>query len=189
MCMEAHTLINLPNKTDFHRICEKLKINRNDEDNNNMIIFSWDIHWTCNYDCPYCWWHNNWTELALQNYYPGTEKLVETWERIYKMCGRVKLNLLGGEPLIYPDIASILDKIVELHEVEMTTNLSIGAGDLEKIKSLNKITIGATFHPSFTSLSEFVDKVIYLKNKETNVSVIYLAYPSQIEFIPEYRAT
>jgi organic radical activating enzyme len=62
----------------------------------NKISFSWDLHWACNYRCPYCWWHGRWDELAPRNRYPGTGNLVNIWKRIYEKYGEVHIEIAGG---------------------------------------------------------------------------------------------
>lgn len=157
---------------------------------NNKVNFSWDIHWKCNYRCPYCWWYGRWEELCAHNYYPGIDRLIEVWERIYRLYGCVHIEITGGEPLIYPHFIDFLLKILKYHTVGITTNLS---GDVEEIvKKLkddgNQFGIGATFHPLFADFNEFIKKAKFLRKNNFFPNILYLAWPPQIKDIPLYKS-
>lgn len=157
---------------------------------NKKIKFTWDIHWDCNYRCPYCWWHNKWDSLKPRNYYPGTKKLVEVWKRIYNLYGSVQIDLVGGEPLSYPDIFGFLAQILQYHSVRITTNLS---QDIEPIAAipaslLSNLTIQPSFHPIFADLRSFKEKIRKLNEYHIPIpSLNYLAYPPQMPEIPHLR--
>ena len=88
------------------------------------VRFSWEIHRTCNFKCPYCWHFGKWEELEKQNIYPGLDKLIQVWKRIYDLYGKCHIDILGGEPSIYPEINELLIELIKYHEVFVTTNLS-----------------------------------------------------------------
>jgi molybdenum cofactor biosynthesis enzyme MoaA len=96
----------------------------------NKISFSWDLHWSCNFRCPYCWWHGKWDEFEKRNVYPGFEKLTAVWKRIYDLYGECHLEIAGGEPSIYPEFSEFILEILNYHTVSIMTNLS---GNLDKI--------------------------------------------------------
>jgi len=156
---------------------------------NGKIKFSWDIHWSCNYRCPYCWWHGRWNDLSKQNYYPGIDKLIQTWMRIYRLYGSVCMDILGGEPFTYPGIFEFLSEITRYHIVIMNTNLSIDANEIVKKLNPNKdvVSINATFHPLFTKIDDFIENVNILKNNGYFTGISYLAWPPQIDDILVYR--
>ncbi len=157
---------------------------------NGKVSFSWDIHWKCNYRCPYCWWHDRWEELAKHNYYPGVEKLIEIWKRIYRMYSSVNIDISGGEPMLYPGFFEFLAEISKYHSIGINTNLSIQPEDMIRNLTngaMDNIRLNATFHPLFARLDEFLEKLKLLKDKGFNIGVTYLAWPEQIIDLLIYR--
>jgi MoaA/NifB/PqqE/SkfB family radical SAM enzyme len=156
---------------------------------NGKRRFSWDIHWQCNYRCPYCWWQGRWDEIAIHNYYPGREKLTEAWARIYRLYGSAHIDISGGEPFLYPEFMEFINQITDYHSLTINTNLSFEAKELVgKVKSgRKKIKINATFHPLFAGFKPFVEKASFLQDNGFQIGVSYLAWPGQIKDIPAYR--
>lgn len=76
-----------------------------------MISFNWDIHLTCNYKCPYCWWYGKDEEIKRKDFHTDIEKIIEAWTNIYKKYGSVNLSITGGEPFLYPNFNKFLIKI------------------------------------------------------------------------------
>ena len=156
----------------------------------NKISFSWDLHWSCNYRCPYCWWHGKWDEFEKRNVYPGLEKLIAVWKRIYDLCGECHLEIAGGEPSIYPQFNEFILEILNYHTVSIMTNLS---GNLDKIindkseKVRTRFKMGATFHPLFANMEEFLPKAKQIRQNDMSIGVLYLSYPPQIKDIPKYK--
>lgn len=159
------------------------------DDLNGKKRFTWDIHWECNYRCPYCWWHGRWQEISAQNCYPGIDKLIATWSRIYEFYGPAHIDISGGEPFIYPDFFKFLSLITNYHSVAINTNLSFDAEKMIQVIPGNrhKIRLNATFHPLFADFDTFVEKAALLQNNNFALGIAYLAWPGQIEDIPLYR--
>ena len=155
------------------------------EKGNTMIQFAWDIHFSCNYRCPYCWFNGKWDDIKINNIYPGTGELISAWKKVYDMYGKVSVQIAGGEPLTYPGIVEFLAGLSTMHDVGITTNLSCEVDELVGIK--NDISVGMSFHPEFTELDSFMYKAQKIKNRGFGSSVLYLAYPSQIEKIHYYK--
>lgn len=156
---------------------------------NGKKMFSWDIHWKCNYRCPYCWWHGRWDKISVHNYYPGIQRLIETWNRIYELYGPVQIDISGGEPFLYPDFLEFLSAVTNYHRLTINTNLSFEAkGMIEIVKNnRNKIKLNATFHPLFVDFDTFVEKAALLQHNDFSIGVAYLAWPRQIKDIVVYR--
>jgi len=152
-----------------------------------QISFSWDIHYKCNYNCPYCWWYGKWAELAKDNLYPSLDTLLKIWTDIYKKYGTAHIEILGGEPLIYPNFNELIKELSKMHTVRITTNLSTSIDALLKNTSPSRVSITGTFHPLFAEFNDFVQKAVLLKKNSRGNSVIYLAYPPQIKLIPYYK--
>lgn len=152
-----------------------------------MIQFTWDIHYKCNYACPYCWFDGKWDEIKCNNIYPGTAKLLSYWENIHKRYGPVHIEIAGGEPTIYPDFAGFVGELTKMHDIGVTSNI---AGDIEGFLTLEKkFNIGMSFHPLFIKYEDFIKRALMLKNSGFGNTVLYLAYPipEVIDRIPEYK--
>ena len=155
-----------------------------------LVQFSWNIHRKCNFRCPYCWWHDKWNEFK-PDVYQDLDKLVHVWKRIYDLYGKVHIDILGGEPSIYPQINELLLEITKYHEIVVTTNLS---GCFDKLldtasteQKNNIFRIAATFHPLFADIDTFLAKAKKYDSKISNFGVVYLAYPAQIKQIDKYK--
>jgi len=156
---------------------------------NGKKRFTWDIHWKCNYRCPYCWWHGRWQEIANQNFYPGLERLVSTWERVYRLYGPAHIDISGGEPFLYPDFLEFISAIAHYHGLAINTNLSFEpARMIEKVKNnREKIRLNATFHPLFADIDIFINKAKMLQDNCFPIGIAYLAWPGQVKDIIAYR--
>jgi len=154
------------------------------------IRFAWDIHWKCNYRCPYCWWHGRWEEVEKRSVYPGWEVLSDYWKRIGERYGEVHVEINGGEPFRYPDFGKLLDRFLEIHTAGIMTNLSSAAdmilSGLSPEKK-NRVKIGASFHPLFADFEEFLKNAKRVKESGVALGVLYLSYPPQIKKIPEFK--
>lgn len=152
-----------------------------------MIEFSWDIHHSCNYRCPYCWFADKWDEIKNNNVYPGLKRLVEIWQFVYDKYGCVQIQINGGEPFTYSGFIELIAEISKMHKVGITTNLS---GDIKPfIERVNKanVHLGASLHPLFVNLNAFLQKVLIVKESGISIGVLFLAWPPQIDCILEYK--
>jgi MoaA/NifB/PqqE/SkfB family radical SAM enzyme len=110
------------------------------------------------------------------------------WRRIYEKYGSVHIEILGGEPFIYPNFVELIEKISHLHTIGITTNLSVNINSfIEKINP-SQVRVSPTFHPLFAKYEEFLKKVLFLKeNGFCGDAIWYLAYPPQIRQIDHYK--
>lgn len=155
-----------------------------------QVSFSWDIHWKCNYRCPYCWWHGRWEEINGHNRYLGVQELLKTWKKIYDKYGKIKIDIVGGEPFIYPDFIQFLSEILKFCTISVTTNLAFDVNKLiESLdnKTINNLKMAATFHPKFAKLDSFIQKLNLLKSAGLSPAAVYLAWPPQVKDIPRYK--
>lgn len=154
---------------------------------NRQISFSWDLHYACNYRCPYCWWDGKWQELIKISRYLSVEEWMRCWGNIYSKYGSVAIEALGGEPFIYPNFKELIKELSNMHFMRITTNLSVDIEDFIKQVDSNKVKISPTFHPLFADLDAFVKKTLLLKENGFTDNVNYLAYPPQINQINYYK--
>lgn len=151
------------------------------------VNFVWDIHYKCNYRCPYCWFDGKWDEMGKHNRYMPVKDMLKIWERIHSKYGECHIMITGGEPSLYPDFIEFIENLSKLHTVKITSQLS---GDFfafaEKINP-KRVVLDMNFHPIDGKLEPFIEKVLALKNKGFTGGVCYLAYPPQMDKIEHYR--
>jgi MoaA/NifB/PqqE/SkfB family radical SAM enzyme len=150
------------------------------------VSFDWDMHYTCNYRCPYCWCFGKWQQMAEQNKYPALDKILKVWENIYQQHGCAQVGLIGGEPLIYPNIVQLVKGICVFHKVAITTNLSVEVDDFISQIDPSGVYVGGSFHPAFADFNKFLKRAIQLKDKGFGNIISYVAYPPQLKRLPYY---
>ena len=153
----------------------------------NRVFFSWDLHYVCNYRCPYCWFNGKWAELIKQNRIFPVEQLVKQWKNIYDKYGSAHIEIIGGEPFLYPDFKELIRHVSKMHDIGITTNLSCDIEDFINEVDLSRVKIKPTFHPLFAKFDDFVRKVLLINKKQNHNSIFYLAYPPQINLINNYK--
>lgn len=150
---------------------------------NKKIKFTWDIHYKCNFRCPYCWFYKEWARLAGRSLYLSPDEWMLHWRRIYDKYGEVKIDIVGGEPFIYPNFIELVKKLSSIHLIKVTTNLS---GNIEGfVQEINpqRVELDLNFHILFIDLETVVKKALILKKGGFKGGVCYLAYPPQMHKI------
>ena len=154
---------------------------------------TWDLWYTCDYRCSYCWWEMDglWEKLSKQNRILPPEEWEKVWDRFHEYHGTARLDLLGGEPLLYPRADELCRRLSGKHKLLITTNLSPGLGSLQRLlKGLDpaRVHFAASFHPEFTSLEAFLDKILLLKRAGFEPAVLLVAWPPFLGRLEQYRA-
>ncbi len=152
---------------------------------------------SCNYTCAYC-------VFAKQPF--RKKEITNDQKRLEDFCDRLKsmpfeqpISLMFtpyGEALIhsyYMETFAMLSKQPNIAKISCQTNFSFSTKKFMDVLITNgadvsKINLWCTFHPSMTSLEDFVAKVYELKNK-INLCVGIVGDPNQIEIMKELRAT
>ncbi|MBE5916375.1 MAG: radical SAM protein [Pseudobutyrivibrio ruminis] len=83
------------------------------------------------------------------------------------------MELLGGEPFLYPDLVTILEqlrKMAKIDRIELTTNGTIVPSErvLEQLKK-NKVLVRVSKYPKSTRLNELINR---LKNNEIKFEIL-----------------
>ncbi len=151
------------------------------------VTFTWDLHYACNYRCPYCWFSGKWHDLARQNVNLPIDVLLKSWRNIYEKYGSAHIEILGGEPFLYPNFAELIKEMASIHTVGITTNLSVEVEDFTKKVDPRRVNIVPTLHPLFANFDKFIKRASLLKKEGMTHIVNYLAYPPQIKFIGYYK--
>lgn len=152
----------------------------------DKISFDWNLILECNYRCPYCWFNGKWQELKSKSP-PSIGELIKYWDNIYKRYGSVHINVLGGEPFLYPGFVELIKELSNTHIIGITTNLSCDIDEF--LRGVNPLKVGilSTFHPAFAEFDSFLKKALLLKEYNFGNSIAYLAYPPQIRQINYYK--
>lgn len=130
----------------------------------NTVQFEWFLTNWCNFKCSYCSEADNMVGQFSKETSPGKYKLVLA--RLKKMQQPFKVELIGGEPTLHPNITEILDTLDSIdscERVEIVTNLS---RSLDFYKNINyaKVHLLASYHPEYYT-PEFAKKAAALGDK------------------------
>lgn len=153
---------------------------------NGQVSFNWDIHWICNYRCPYCWFYGKWAELKSRNRTLSVRELIDAWSNVYRRYGTVKVSITGGEPFLYPNFMEFIKEFSQIHKVEIITNLSTDIQEFVKAVNSKNVKVNPSFHSLFSDFDRFIEKVRLLKENGLLQCVSYLAWPPLIKKIGYY---
>lgn len=151
------------------------------------ITFVWDIHYRCNFRCPFCWFYGHWERLDKLNIYLSVKEWDDIWDRMYKRYGECHLMITGGEPFLYPNFIELIEALSKKYTIKITTNIS---GDIDTFaRKINpeRVCLDMNFHPLEAKLEPFIRKVLVLKKRGFSGGVCYLAYPPQMEKINYFK--
>jgi pyruvate-formate lyase-activating enzyme len=151
------------------------------------ISFSWNIHFKCNYRCPYCWFHGQWQTFSKYNHSFRLEEIVKSWKDIYEKYGTVHIDILGGEPFLYPGFLEIVKELSQTHSINISTNLSVNIERFVAEVNPLRVKILPSFHPLFADLDDFFKNLSLLRGHGFQLSVSYLAYPPQLKLLEFYK--
>ncbi|MDP2927949.1 MAG: radical SAM protein [Candidatus Omnitrophota bacterium] len=151
------------------------------------IYFTWDIHYKCNFRCPYCWFYKKWVEEGKRNVYLTPEEWMTHWQRIYDKYGKIRIEITGGEPFMYPNFIKLIKLLSAIHKVKITTNMSGDIQTFVKEISPDAVYMDLNFHPLFSQIDTHIEKTLLLKNAGFKAGVCYLAYPPQIKRINFFK--
>ncbi|MFH1416603.1 MAG: radical SAM/SPASM domain-containing protein [Elusimicrobiota bacterium] len=151
------------------------------------VNFVWDVHYICNFRCPFCWHDGKWEELDGQNKYVPLDKMVAVWKGIYEKYGECHIMVTGGEPGLYPNLVELLQQLSEIHTIKVTSQLSCDMYTFARKLNPERVVLDMNFHPLESRLEPFLKKVLYLKNRGFSGGVCYLAYPPQMDKIDYYK--
>jgi len=137
----------------------------------------------CNYKCPYC--INN-KQKIWKKYTRKMEHGWKDWIEIFNKLPRAKIYIVGGEPLLYPDLVQLINNMPRKHMVSISTNLSL---PLDKfLNNLKRdIIISASFHPDTADTELFKKQVLKLKKHGFSTNVYVVAHPSIVPLLPKLK--
>jgi MoaA/NifB/PqqE/SkfB family radical SAM enzyme len=152
-----------------------------------MKRFTWNIHYACNYRCPYCFFEGKWAEYKKRNAYLTVDEWMKYWNKIYDDYGRCYILITGGEPFIYPNFIDLIEKLSAIHyPINISTNAS---GDLESfVEKIDpqRVSLSVSFQPHFDNLKSFLEKVKFLKKYCFDGCINFVAYPLFLKDVKYY---
>lgn len=134
-------------------------------------IFSWEINDVCQYRCEYCYCKDRlrktFTPKYRQVYLVVLKKLKLSKNKNYKV------ELLGGEPTLHPEIKYIVDELTsydQCNTIELVTNLTKSVDWYKEIET-DKMLISASLHPRYYN-EKFYIKCKELTDMNSNLHVV-----------------
>lgn len=123
-------------------------------------VLKWRITDCCNYHCPYCirreFINNTKYNLDIDNVVRIAKEMPKNKP--------TKVDLIGGEVTILPNLKEIIDKLFAagIDKINITTNAS---KDLSYLAD-KRITLTCSYHPTETeeSVEDFIDRIVSYKD-------------------------
>lgn len=157
------------------------------ENSQGQRRFTWNIHYECNFRCPYCFFEGKWDEYHKRNVYLSVDEWMRYWNKIWEKYGRCYILITGGEPFIYPNFIELIEGLSQVHyPINISTNAS---GDLESfVKKIDheRVSLSVSFQPDFDDLKTFLEKVRFLKEHKIDGCINFVAYPPYLKDIKGY---
>lgn len=157
------------------------------------VSFNWMLTDLCNYKCKYCFagYGHDATRPTSALKHPAVRY---AWKDVLsrlslKNISKFNIDLVGGEPTLHPDINIIINRILELpniNELFLTTNFAKQLNFYTDLPSKNNFRIIVSYHSQYAN-EKTVEKIIDL-NKTHNVNVQIMltddeAFSSHVERI------
>lgn len=156
---------------------------------NGQVRFTWNIHYSCNFRCPYCFFEGKWEEYGKRNIYLSVEEWLQRWYKVYQRYGRCFILITGGEPFTYPGFLELIKRLSGIHyPINISSN---GSGDIARfIREINprKVSLSLSLQPEFNNVDDIAGKVKMLRRHKFDGCINFVAYPPYIKDIGAYRA-
>ncbi|MBI3547466.1 MAG: radical SAM protein [Elusimicrobia bacterium] len=148
------------------------------------VHWNWEIMLPCNFRCSYCVVHNESAQF-LQLPVADWRRI---WTRMFKLYGCSQVRFAGGEPTIYPDFINLVGMILEMHTVDITTNLSFDVEEWIKKVPCDGIAISGSLHLEHFKPEDFLRKLLILRERGNQlISASLVAYPPDIPRVEAIR--
>lgn len=155
------------------------------------VRVTWNIHWSCNFRCTYCFFDGHWTEYGKRNAYLTPDQWMTHWDRFHERYGRSYVTINGGEPFAYPRFIDLLARLTEKHwPVNVTTNGSLKLDEFLARVDHDKVSVSLSFHPQYNTLDESLALLKKLRDGGAQVGCFnFVAWPPFLKDLPGYLAT
>ena len=145
------------------------------------LVIDYMITFRCNYDCSYCISHDINHPLITESADEISSALNYVSDLYNK--NKVKLNILGGEPLLYKDFFKVINKLNTTITSRIVTNLSVSLDYIKKnfIILNNKLQIRASYHAEYSDPDVFIEKILYLHSLKYDIkSPVAIHYDKEL---------
>ncbi|MBI3552379.1 MAG: radical SAM protein [Elusimicrobia bacterium] len=152
------------------------------------IRITWNIHWSCNFRCSYCFFDGNWGEYGKRNVYKTVPEWMAVWRRVYAKYGRAYVTINGGEPFAYPNFIELIHQLSEIHwPINITTNTSLHLDQFVKRIDPKRVSLSVSFHPQYHVIEDTIKTVRFLRENKADLGCInFVAYPPFMPELPSY---
>ncbi|MFT4118562.1 radical SAM protein [Bradyrhizobium sp.] len=130
---------------------------------NYSIEADWHLLDTCNYRCGYCFFGPETLGAKLRTFSDPSG-----WGSAFDETGAIwLLHLTGGEPSIYPDFATLCERLTARHYISLNSNLTHASlADLPRVVDPSRVSfINAGLHLEERELRK--NNAPFLRNAET----------------------
>jgi MoaA/NifB/PqqE/SkfB family radical SAM enzyme len=151
---------------------------------------TWNIHWSCNFRCSYCFFDGHWTEYGKRNAYLTPQQWMVHWDRFHERFGRAYVTINGGEPFSYPRFVPLLQELTKKHwPVNVTTNGSLRLDEFLAGVDHDKVSVSLSFHPQYNTLEETLALWKKLGDGGAQLGCLnFVAWPPFLADLPGYLA-
>ncbi|HRY28517.1 MAG TPA: radical SAM protein [Elusimicrobiota bacterium] len=151
-----------------------------------QVRFTWNIHWSCNYRCSYCFFETHWEEYGKRNVYKSVDEWMGYWERAAELYGRCFITINGGEPFTYPGFVDLIARLSRVHwPINITTNTSLHLKEFVKKVDPERVSLSVSYHPEYHRVDDFLEKVFFLRQSGfVGGCVNFVAHPNHIGTLP-----
>jgi len=109
----------------------------------------------------------------------------EKWLNFFNRQPPALIDSTGGEPFLYEAWRELILNLSGRHRLAVTTNLAYEVSEFVDVwPRFNGVTV--SFHPHSIDLEAFMAKIQELKKFQRNVGCNIVAYPDQLEKLPNY---
>ncbi|MBM3255300.1 MAG: radical SAM protein, partial [Candidatus Omnitrophica bacterium] len=151
------------------------------EDMPYRVFATWNIHYACNYRCAYCHAPKPEHKDARQARYIPRNAWIDIWKRMYDRYGTWEMLISGGEPFAYPAFMELIIELSKIHLVGICTNLEWDVFSFVESVDPQRVRIETSFHPEFSDLSRFIEKLKALKSHGFEPTVNFVPWPPLLE--------
>lgn len=146
------------------------------------IRITWNIHWSCNYRCSYCFFDGHWAEYGRRNVYKTVEEWMGHWGRLQRLYGRAYVTINGGEPFAYPNFVELIRRLSEIHwPINVTTNTSLHLEEFVRTVDPERVSVSVSFHPQYHELAPFLERLRWLRSRGFKGCNNFVAYPPYLD--------
>lgn len=147
----------------------------------------WEPSHVCNFRCHYCNIPFDSPEQTRSHKGVAPADWLAFWTRLHEIYGSFYINVLGGEPSVYPTFIDLYERVSRHHSVNVTTNLSWEPEQAVGRWSPERISVSASFHPQFMLFEKFLRRVMVLKEAGFFLTAHVVGYPPVFGDLPEYE--